>query len=101
MTVALNEEILLEMGVMKNHDLLADTLASMRSALQLAVKKYNYYRLNFVLRSLTHSMYIQSVSSPLLRTCTDASYFRNMSSCGTGLYVFLVKKKRNKANISR
>ena len=62
MTVALNEEILLEMGVMKNHDLLADTLTSMRTALQLAVKKYNDYRPHLALNGLTPSLYIQNYS---------------------------------------
>ena len=63
MTVALNDEILLEMGVMKNHDLLADTLTSMRSALQLAVKKYNDHMVNFALGGLAFLTYIQAIQS--------------------------------------
>ena len=49
----------------ENPDLLADTLTSMRTALQLAVKKYNDYRPHLALNGLTPSMYIQNYSETI------------------------------------
>ena len=49
----------------ENPDLLANTLTSMRAALQMAVKKYNEYRPHSSLNGLTPSMYIQSYSETI------------------------------------
>ena len=49
----------------ENPDLLADTLTSMRTALQLAVRKYNDYRPHLALNGITPSMYIQNYSETI------------------------------------
>jgi len=48
-----------------NHDLLADSITSMRSALEKAVRKYNDYRPHASLKGLTHSLYIQNYSEAI------------------------------------
>ena len=48
-----------------NHDLLADSITSMRSALQKAVRKYNDYRPHASLKGLTPSLYIQNYSEAI------------------------------------
>jgi transposase InsO family protein len=48
-----------------NHDLLADSIISMRYALQKAVRKYNDYRPYASLKGLTLSLYIQNYSEAI------------------------------------
>jgi transposase InsO family protein len=48
-----------------NYDLLADSITSMRSALQKAVRKYNDYRPHASLNGLTPSLYIQNYSEAI------------------------------------
>ena len=50
-------------GFYENHDFLLYILQSIRSALQLAVKKYNDHMVNFALGGLAFLTYIQAIQS--------------------------------------